>query len=49
MDNISSIKDNPREGGNASEIEIKEVLRPYFRRFYWFIISAAICLILSYL
>ena len=49
MDNISSIKDNPREGGNASEIEIKEVLRPYFRRFYWFIISAVICLILSYL
>ena len=48
MDN-NSFKDNQKDDEHASEIEIKEVLRPYFRRFYWFIISAAICLILSYL
>jgi tyrosine-protein kinase Etk/Wzc len=45
MDNSSSIKDNKQ----ASEINIREVLKPYSRRFYWFIISAIFGLILSYL
>ena len=49
MDNNSSFKDHQQNGDNAVEIEIKEVVKPYLRKYYWFIISAILFLIISYL
>ncbi|MDN3606531.1 GumC family protein [Kaistella yonginensis] len=49
MDNSSSSKETPKSGDNAAEINIREIIKPYSRRFYWFIISAILFMALSYL
>ena len=48
MDN-NSFKDNQKDDEHGSEIEIREILKPYLRKYYWFVISALLCLVISYL
>ncbi|SIS45083.1 capsular exopolysaccharide family [Kaistella chaponensis] len=48
MDN-NSFKDNQKDDEHGSEIEIREILKPYLRKYYWFVISGLLCLALSYL
>lgn len=49
MDQSTSHKEPQQKNNSSAEINIKEVLKPYTRRFFWFIIGAILMLALSYL